>query len=220
MVVFDAIQSGDVERVRAVLRADPAQASRRDGNGVSAVLNAQYRRRADLVEVVLEAGPELDVFDAAALGRSQRLRQLLDEEPDRVRSWSGDGFTPLHLAAFFGQPEAVALLLERGADVAAVARNPMQVQPLHSAVAGRDVESARLLLAAGADPDARQHGGWTPLMAARQHDDGEVERLLLDYGAADGPRGGPPPDDPDGGPSPDYADGGPSPESGKPTTTS
>ncbi len=44
-----------------------------------------------------------------------------------------------------------------------------------------------------------------------QHDDGEVERLLLDYGATDGPRAGPSPDD---------ADVGPSPDSGKPTTTS
>ncbi len=185
MLIFDAIQSGDAGRVRAVLRADPAQASSRDGKGVSAVLNAQYRRRADLVDAVLEARPELDVFDAAALGHVERLRQLLDEEPDGAGAWSGDGFTPLHLAAFFAQQEAVALLLERGADVGAVARDPMEVQPLHSAVAGRDAESVRLLLAAGADPDARQHGGWTPLMAARQHQDAEVERLLLDYGAND-----------------------------------
>jgi len=151
---------------------------------VSAVLNAQYRRRDDLVGAVLEAGPDLDVFDAAALGRVDRLRQLLDEQPDRVRSWSGDGFTPLHLAAFFGRAPTVALLLERGADVGAVARNAMQVQPLHSATAGRDLESVRLLLDAGADPDARQHGGWTPLMAARQHGDAEIERLLLARGAA------------------------------------
>ena len=186
MGIFDAIGAGDVDQVRSLLRADPTLANRRcPASGVSAVLSARYRHRMDLVEAVLEARPELDGFDAAGLGRVDRLRELLDADPEAARSWSTDGFTPLHLAAFFGQPAVVALLLERGADVGAVARNPMQVQPLHSAVAGRDLESVRLLLAAGADPDARQHGGWTPLMAARQHGDTEVERLLLDYGASD-----------------------------------
>ena len=196
MDLFAAIAEGDVEQVRSLLRADPALAGGRDPSGVSAVLSARYHHRMDLVAAVLEAEPDLDVFDAAALGRVDRLRQLLDEEPDRVRAWSGDGFTPLHLAAFFGQPEATAMLLDAGADVGAVARNAMQVQPLHSAVAGRDVESVRLLLAAGADPDARQHGGWTPLMAARQHGDGAVERLLLDHGATDAVEDGPSPGSP------------------------
>ncbi len=196
MDLFAAIAEGDVEQVRSLLDADPALAGGRDPSGVSAVLSARYRHRMDLVAAVLEAEPDLDVFDAAALGRVDRLRQLLDEEPDRVRAWSGDGFTPLHLAAFFGQPEATAMLLDAGADVGAVAGNAMQVQPLHSAVAGRDVESVRLLLAAGADPDARQHGGWTPLMAARQHGDGAVERLLLDHGATDAVEDGPSPGSP------------------------
>ncbi len=184
MDLFEAIAAGDVDRVRDMLHGEPGLAATRDGSGVSAVLSARYRQRMDMVAAVLEAEPELDVFDAAALGHVDRLRALLDEEPDRVGTWSGDGFTPLHLAAFFGQPEATAVLVDAGADVGAVARNAMQVQPLHSAVAGRDVESVRLLLAAGADPDARQHGGWTPLMAARQHGDGGIERLLLDYGAS------------------------------------
>jgi ankyrin repeat protein len=75
------------------------------------------------------------------------------------------------------------VLLEHGADVRSVARNPMQVQALHAAVAGRSGESVRLLLDAGADPNARQHGGWTPLMAARQHGDQPVIDMLLAAGA-------------------------------------
>jgi uncharacterized protein len=192
MVIFDAIQSGDAGRVRDLLRADPSLGAARDATGVSAVMHAQYHRRPDLVAAVLDTGPELDVFDAAALGRVDQLRELLDEEPERARWWSGDGFSPLHLAAFFGHSDAVALLIERGADVVAVARNAMRVQPLHSATAGHDVATVRLLLAAGADPDARQHGGWTPLMAARQHGDAEIERVLLDYGAGDGGSQSPP----------------------------
>jgi len=43
------------------------------------------------------------------------LTELLAEDPELVDAMSGDGFTPLHLAAFFGQADAVRLLLARGA---------------------------------------------------------------------------------------------------------
>jgi ankyrin repeat protein len=59
----------------------------------------------------------------------------------------------------------------------------MKVQPLHSAVAARSREIVAALLVAGADPNARQEGGFTPLMAAEQHEDADLVRLLLDHGA-------------------------------------
>ena len=151
--------------------------------GVSAVLWARYRSQPDVVDALLAADPVLDVFDAAALGRLDRLAELVDADPDQANAWSADGFTPVGLAAFFGHPEAVRFLIERGADVHAVARNPMRVQPLHAATAARSVESVRLILEAGADPDAEQQEGWTALMAARRHGDDEIVDLLLAHGA-------------------------------------
>jgi ankyrin repeat protein len=59
----------------------------------------------------------------------------------------------------------------------------MRVQPLHSAVAARNAEIVRLLIAAGADVNARQQDDFTPLMAARQNGDAEIEQMLLDAGA-------------------------------------
>ena len=79
-----------------------------------------------------------------------------------------DGFTALHLAAFFGGAAVARRLLDAGADPDAVARNPMAVRPLHSAVAGGQVEVALALIAAGADVGARQRHGWTPLHGAAQ----------------------------------------------------
>ncbi len=181
--IFEAIKSGDVDGVRAVLRDDPSAAAARGDDDVSAVRAALYAQRQDLADAVLEAEPELDVFDAAAVGDVDRLTELLDGDPDLLGAFSGDGFTPLHLAAFFGRGDAVRLLLDRGADVGAVARNDMQVQALHSAVAGRHRDVAAALLVAGADPNARQHGGFTPLMAAEEHNDEEMVRLLMDHGA-------------------------------------
>lgn len=174
---------GDAAALAALLAEQPQAAGARDGAGVSLALQARYRGRLDLVDVVLAASPALDVFDAAGLGRVDRLAELLDEDPGAVAAVSGDGFTPLHLAAFFGHLDAARLLLDRGADPAAVAANPMAVQPLHSAAAGGATALAELLLDRGAPPDARQHGGFTPLHAAAQHGDERLVARLLAAGA-------------------------------------
>ncbi len=181
--IFESIRAGDIDAVRAAVRDDPSQASARDENGLSAVRAALYVHKQEVADVLLEAGPELDVFDAAAVGDVNRLTELLDDDADLVGAWSEDGFNPLHLAAFFDRGKAVRLLLDRGADVGAVARNDMKVQPLHSAVAARSMEVVAALLVAGADPNARQEGDFTPLMAAEQHEDGDMARLLMDHGA-------------------------------------
>ena len=146
-----------------------------------------------MVEALLAAAPVLDVFDAAALGRLDRLAELIATDPGEANVWSADGFTPVGLAAFFGHPDAVELLLAHGADVHAVARNPMRVQPLHAATAARSVEAVRLILEAGADPDAEQQEGWTALMVARRHGDHAIVDLLLAHGATDGPTSPPSP---------------------------
>ncbi len=98
--------------------------------------------------------------------------------------FSTDGWTTLHLAAFFGHPGAVRLLLEHGSEVDARALNTMRNTPLHAAVAGpMDAGGVRLLLDHGADPDARQEGGFTPLHSAAQRGDAGTVRLLLERGA-------------------------------------
>ncbi len=181
--IFEAIQAGDADRLRDVLIEDPSAASARNESGLSAVLAAQYRHADTMVEAILAAGPDLDVFDAAAVGDCDRLTALLDADPSLVDVYAPDGHFPLGLAAFFGRPQAVRLLLDRGADVSAVARNDMRVQALHAAVAGRNREAVRMLLAAGADPNAEQHGGWTPLMAAQQHGDDDIAADLTAAGA-------------------------------------
>lgn len=183
MKLFDAIDAGDVEAVRELVASDPRLASARNDDGLPAVLAALYRHDAAMVDALLAAGPELDVFEASAVGDVVRLRTLLDADPSQMNAYAADGFFPLALAAFFGQPEAVRLLLERGADVTATARNPMRVQALHSAVAGRNREAVRLLVEAGADPNVHQHGGWTPLQGAAAHGDDEVVDVLLARGA-------------------------------------
>jgi uncharacterized protein len=182
--LFEAIAAGDGDAVRELVEARPELAGEHNEAGLSPVLHALYNGQADLVELLLDANPPLDVFDAASTGRTRGLEELLDTEPDLARQWSADGFTALHYAAFFGQEDAARILVERGAEVEVVARNEsIRVTPLHSAAAGSHAAIVKLLLEAGADPNAAQDGGFTPLHSAAQNDDRDSVEALLEAGA-------------------------------------
>jgi uncharacterized protein len=181
-----AVRAGDLQRVRALVGREPAAARLRDDAGVSLLLLAAYHRHAELVELLRPLAGPLDVFEAASVGDLPRLRGLLDADPALASAFAPDGFYPLGLAAFFGHAEAVRLLLASGADVGAVARNPQRVQAIHAAAAARRADIVADLLEHGADPDAVQQAGLTPLMAAARHGDEDMAGRLLGAGADPG----------------------------------
>jgi uncharacterized protein len=155
---------------------------------MSELLQAVYQGDQARVNEMLASEPELDIFEAAAVGDIEQLRQLLDRDPALANAWAEDGFQPLGLASFFGHVEAARLLVERGAEVNSASRNDMKVMPLHSAAATGDpdtrYELAKLLLEHGADSNARQQDDYTPLMAADQHGDARLRELLVEHGAS------------------------------------
>jgi ankyrin repeat protein len=182
LAFFEAIDSGDADRVSVLLATEPALAAARDGDGVSATMHALYHARRSIAESIAAILPELDVFEAAALGRIDRLRELLAATPARATERSADGFTALHFPAFFGIGDAADAsheLLAAGADVNARSNNALAVQPLHSATAGGHDDVVAVLVDAGADVNAVQVHGWTPLHgAAKTGSLVSVERLL------------------------------------------
>jgi uncharacterized protein len=184
--LFAAIDANDAARVRSLVEADPSLASARDDDGVSAVLHARYRSTGEIVEVLRAHVEELDVFEAAALGDVERLGDLLASNPTAVAERSADGFTPLHLAAYFGKADAVRTLLQAGADPDATGTGWMTGTALHSAVSARHRGVVAVLLEVGADPDVRQSGGWTPLHGAAHNGDLATTELLLARGADPG----------------------------------
>ena len=156
---------------------------------MSDVLQAIYRGDREEAER-LAAGRELNVHEAAALGRTERLQTLLDEDPARANAFGDDGFHPLGLACFFGHVDAARLLLERGADVNALSRNEhIQTAAIHASAASEGkgelvrYELVELVLEHGADPNLPQGGGFRAIDAARQNGDERVEQLLLEHGA-------------------------------------
>jgi uncharacterized protein len=153
---------------------------------MSDILQAVYRGDREEAER-LATGRTLDLFEAAALGRTERVQELLADDPSLANAFGDDGFQPLGLAVFFGHPESARVLLDAGAEVNSASRNDFKVMPLHSACAVKDVakrhELARLLLERGADPNARQQDDFTPLMAADQVGDARLRDLLVEHGA-------------------------------------
>jgi len=149
--IFATISAGDQERVGKLVAADPSLAHARNQAGVSALMQARYENKLEMVALLRSAAGDLDVFEAAALGDLARLRTLLASDRDLVKAQSSDGFTPLHLACFFGQPEAAEILIQQGADVNAV--SPSRIAVIHSAAASRNAAIVKLVLQAGANPN-------------------------------------------------------------------
>ena len=135
------------------------------------------------VQALVDADPTLAIFAAAIMGDTKRLEELLTGNRSLVSVVSPDGWTPLHLAAYFGQDAAVRLLLNKGAAVTARSTNQMANTPLHAAAAGKHAEIVKLLLDHGANANARQHGGWVALHSAALNGDIESARALIAAGA-------------------------------------
>jgi ankyrin repeat protein len=181
--IIAAIRAGDIPRVGQLLEDDPGLANARSDAGEPALLLAIYHRQREAADLLMGAGAEIDVFTAAAGGYLDHLRDKVAQDSATVNAFGHDGWTPLHLAAFFGQAAAARHLLDCRADLAAVSRNEMGNTPLHAAVAARQTALAELLLGHGADVNASSGGGWRPLHLAADNGDLQSIELLLSKGA-------------------------------------
>src|SRR4051812_11611741 len=104
-----------------------------------------------------------DVFECARTGNVARIEQLATLVPDTVNARNQSGFTPLIIAAYRGQPEAVAMLLKKHADIDA---GSSEGTALIAATFQGNAGIVRGLLANGAKVDAVNEFGVTALMYA------------------------------------------------------
>lgn len=177
-----AIQNRDLAAAEAALSRDPAQAVEPLPGGISPLMFALYNGAREIAERLRrEITP--NVFEAAALGESRELARRILEDESRLSAASPDGWTPLHLAAFFGQRDAVLVLVGLGAPVDSVSGNPMENTPLHAAIAGAAGEQlAPLLIGFGADVHHVGGSGVTALHLAASRGFLGLTRLLLARG--------------------------------------
>lgn len=179
---WEAIKGGRVEEAARLARENPAVLEARDANGASPVSVAIYNGKLDVANA-LAALAALDLYEASALGKVDRIHEILRQDPSLVSSHAPDGFTPVALAAFFGHADAVRALIAAGADVNAAAKNAFKVQALHAAVAGRNMEIVRAVLSVGANPNAPQQAGFRPIHEAGANANRELAELLIANGA-------------------------------------
>ena len=178
----DAIKQGDTARINALLDADPALATTVEDN-VTPILLAIYHGKKDVAQLLAGRAPSITFGDAVALGDSDRVKQMLANDPSLLHSRTADGYPAAALAVFFGHGPLARWLIEQGADVNAAAENAQKVAAVHAAAAACDRETMQLLLARGADVNAKQQMDYTALHGAASRGDIEMGKLLLAHGA-------------------------------------
>jgi ankyrin repeat protein len=181
---MQAAKDGDLDALKRLAAEDPAVLASTWSSGETPLMAALYRKHDAAVEWLAASGVALNIFAASALGRVELLDPLIASASPDIETYSYDGWTPLHLAAFFGRRAAVGRLMTAGADLNAVSRNALRNTPLHAAVAGGHVEVSLLLIDSGADVNAVDAGGHTPLHIAAEAGYAPVAQALLARGAS------------------------------------
>jgi ankyrin repeat protein len=198
----------EIDKVRLLL-ARGANVKTTSKQGRSALfVAAMGESSSEVVDLLITKGADVRVKDAfgnslllaATAGNDLvTIRRMVDAGLD-VNGADQLGTTPILVSVYHGNLEAVKLLLSKGAGAKSVAKYPGlfdgghpksgplalgSVSVLHPAATNCSAEMVRALIEAGADVNAKDVRGMTPLMlaVARADQDAAVIRLLLDHGA-------------------------------------
>ena len=180
--LMHAIQDRDLDAAKAALERDASQATTDLPGGLSPLMFALYNGAHDIAALLREFR-SLSLFEAASYGDATRVAELLVADKAQIAVYSPDGWTALHLAAFFGQRDTALVLVALGAPLDALSENPMQNTPMHAAIAGALGESlAPLLIGFGADVHHVGGSGVTALHLAASRGFEGLCKLLLARG--------------------------------------
>lgn len=168
--------------IRTVLSA-PQVLDEIDEKGTSGLLLIAYSGLEDSFRVAIQSKKSFTFHEAIVCGKTDQVRDALAVDKRLANRYSGDGFTPLSLAAFFDQTEIAKLLLAYGGDPNLAATNPSKVNALHSAVAKGNLELCKILIEHGVDVDAGQTQNVTALHSAAHKGNVELVKLLVSKGA-------------------------------------
>src|SRR6266568_4659947 len=181
--LFENLKAENTARVKQLIENDPSLLNAKHKTGATGILFALYSGHQELAELLAQRKHDLDIFEAASLGKMDQVRALVKRDMELVNAYSPEGFTALQLSAYLGQKEAVDFLLKAGTNVNAIARNSSGYTALSGSVSRAHRSIAETLLADGANVNHRYEGGFSPLMEAAASGNLEITKLLLAHGA-------------------------------------
>ena len=176
------------KEIAELLIAEGADVNAKTNDGktpLDEVINAFHNKTVIGKLLRKHGGKHGTIHSAAGGGDIDALRKFLDAGGD-VNIKDKLGFNPLHCASIFGHKETVELLIDRGADVNAVAMRGGRGTPLSYAASWGHVEIVELLIAEGADVNVKDSFRETPLDVAIHPDNpnasAETADLLRKHG--------------------------------------
>ncbi|XP_067373338.1 ankyrin-3-like isoform X29 [Channa argus] len=190
--LYMAAQENHLEVVRFLLENNASQSMATE-DGFTPLAVALQQGHDQVVSLLLENDTKgkvrLPALHIAARKDDTKAAALLlqnDHNADveskmMVNRTTESGFTPLHIAAHYGNINVATLLLNRGAAVDFMARN--DITPLHVAGKRGNSTMVKLLLDRGAKIDAKTKDGLTPLHCGARSGHEKVVEILLDRGA-------------------------------------
>ncbi|PJZ58412.1 ankyrin repeat domain-containing protein [Leptospira barantonii] len=185
--IFQAIASGQTAKVIGLLKRDPGLFQCVTEEGITPILFSVYYGKLDISKEIYELSTNRNLFEAAALGDLEETKRIVAASHETINTLSQDGWSALHLAAYFGHLEIVKFLVSAGADLSLTSKSKLSYgnTALHSAVATGKKSIVEILLEKGADANALQNpGAITPLhIAASRSGSIEIIQLLLKKGA-------------------------------------
>ncbi len=150
--LVNIVKNNDLALAKKLI-TEGADVNQKDSRGNSLLIVSAADGHAEMVELLLESGADINAVDASMKA------------------------TALHAAAYLGHPEVMQVLIERGIDIDA--QGPYNgYTALHDAVWQNNVEGVRILCEGGADVNIRGNDSNTPLDLARQKGQKAIIKLL------------------------------------------
>lgn len=176
------IESNEAEITR-LLNEDEKLLAVQTSFGVSPIMLSCYYKKPQITAILVQFAAQISIFEASAADRFDVVAHQIFKNPEIINNYSNDGFTPLGLAAYFGNYEIARYLVLKGADVNLVSSNGFYISPLQSAIGGNFTEIAKMLIENNAIINNAQKAGITPLHLAAENGNIEIIILLLEKGA-------------------------------------